>query len=1022
MIQEIKYNGFTANPSDYESADGELATAIGLVPEDGALKPVLPPKVLFYVGENEKVVFIHKTPTFTHYIIYNSSSGNLSWIADVDSDRKNIGIFNTVKSINALGNVLVLVSDVPVRYIIWKANEYIDLGSKPEKIQVETNVSISVQSSSQFEVDNGEYYDFTDYIPADVFTNAVKDPDGEVYIDDIDKTAFVNKVFSLINRMTDKSQEKGTFNAPFFIRFAYRLYDGSRMMYTSPHLVIPTSHGKPILLLRNNDDTIRPMFFLPEATLSFNFVPLDGDWKDIITHVDVFATPQIYGYIADDSGIERIAHLDDELDAYAAGNARYGGLNHVYRPKIIDIIDSGFYNLGIIPPGQTHWTGIWSKGQTYAWMDLKGEPNTNFQMYLHYQGVSGSRYFDLETIGYAEAQALGLPVNDGCKIYKVDAESLAEAGGIQAGNRNYSISISRQGRLTDNGVYFSTSKVSVDTTNCLSIKLTRNLDNGTEVKSFIDSVTGANNYHLLCSIEYDKLVRQEQTEFIISIEPELTNGAIKNLGLKESVTDDYRSGDSLLAQSVYPYNNRLSINIKAIIPFEGDSFLNIFDSPGFDSSGQGDVPEDIGIVITDIYFEIYENGVTVITHTTNDSLFNNTQFAFLTWLFYPNTSAKYAYFKGTGSIVYRVALKAHDFLNGAYAFNGFMPIADIAEQVNEVPDGLKVIPVGNKIYTSEVNNPFYFPVLGINTIGTGTILGICSAAKALSQGQFGQFPLYAFSTDGVWALEVSDTGTYSAKQPITRDVCINPDSITQIDSAVLFATDRGIMLISGSEAVCLSDSINSRDLFAISDLPKADKLVSLFNECAGEDEQITLENSSLLPFRDFLTACKMIYDYTNQRIIVYNLSVSYAYVYSLKSKLWGMIHSNIADNVNSYPDALAMLNDSALANFSLYDATGITALVVTRPFKLGNPDVLKTIDTVIQRGYFQAGHVAQILYGSRDLFNWHIVWSSTDKYLRGFRGSPYKYFRLALICQLDKAECIDGCTVQFTPRLTNKPR
>ena len=205
-------------------------------------------------------------------------------------------------------------------------------------------------------------------------------------------------------------------------------------------------------------------------------------------------------------------------------------------------------------------------------------------------------------------------------------------------------------------------------------------------------------------------------------------------------------------------------------------------------------------------------------------------------------------------------------------------------------------------------------------------------------------------------------------------------------------------------------------------MPKADKLVSLFNERAGEDEQITLENASLLPFRDFLTACKMIYDYTNQRIIVYNPSVTYAYVYSMKSKTWGMIHSHIDDNVNSYPDALAMLNNSALANFSQSDATGITALVVTRPLKLGYPDVLKTIDTVIQRGYFQNAHVAQVLYGSRDLFNWHIVWSSTDKYLRGFRGSPYKYFRIALICQLDKEECIDGCTVQLTPRLTNKPR
>ena len=161
---------------------------------------------------------------------------------------------------------------------------------------------------------------------------------------------------------------------------------------------------------------------------------------------------------------------------------------------------------------------------------------------------------------------------------------------------------------------------------------------------------------------------------------------------------------------------------------------------------------------------------------------------------------------------------------------------------------------------------------------------------------------------------------------------------------------------------------------------------------------------------------------TNQRIIVYNPSVSYAYVYSLKSKAWGMMHCDITDNVNAYPDALAMVSGGKLVNFSLSDADRITALVVTRPFKLGHPDVLKTIDTIIQRGFFKKDHVSQILYGSCDLFNWHIVWSSTDKYLRGFRGTPYKYFRIALICKLDKAESIYGCSVQFTPRFTDKPR
>lgn len=38
MIKEIKYNGYSANPSDYECADGDLSVAMNLIPEDGVLK------------------------------------------------------------------------------------------------------------------------------------------------------------------------------------------------------------------------------------------------------------------------------------------------------------------------------------------------------------------------------------------------------------------------------------------------------------------------------------------------------------------------------------------------------------------------------------------------------------------------------------------------------------------------------------------------------------------------------------------------------------------------------------------------------------------------------------------------------------------------------------------------------------------------------------------------------------------------------------------------------------------------
>lgn len=234
--------------------------------------------------------------------------------------------------------------------------------------------------------------------------------------------------------------------------------------------------------------------------------------------------------------------------------------------------------------------------------------------------------------------------------------------------------------------------------------------------------------------------------------------------------------------------------------------------------------------------------------------------------------------------------------------------------------------------------------------------------------------------------------------------------------------NRGIMLISGSTVQCISESLNAEDLFSISDLPRSDKLLSVYNGKASENERTALDDIAMIPFFDFLAACRMIYDYTNQHIIVYNPAVRYAYVFSLKSKLWGMMLSDIVNNVNSYPEALAMADGNRLVDFSTSSAENITALVVTRPFKMDEPDVFKTIDTIIQRGYFKSGHVVQVLYGSNDLFNWHTVWSSTDKYMRGFRGTPYKAFRIALICTLDKSESLLGFSVQFNPRMLNRLR
>lgn len=514
-----------------------------------------------------------------------------------------------------------------------------------------------------------------------------------------------------------------------------------------------------------------------------------------------------------------------------------------------------------------------------------------------------------------------------------------------------------------------------------------------------EDIRNCSNFYFLESIKIEQLTT---TRTLLNIEEDY----LQSLVNREVMTDDYDSHDKIIPKYAFGYNARVNLaNIrkKLFDGFNAGAMLPFTD--GYVKHWSDTSPTTLDKIINiSVYVFIKQDGKDIIVHGEAGVFGYENPVLFL---YYPNGNAYKAivtawdYF-GT---FYEVPLERHAFLNGAFYYGGWN---DLEKRTYNSPtissEEERTIEIPNKIYTSEVNNPFYFPVTGINTVGTGKILGISTAAKALSQGQFGQFPLYAFTDEGVWALEVNSSGGYSAKQPITRDVCLSSKSITQIDSAVLFTTDRGIMLLQGSQAMCISDVLNGENAVPITVLPKIDKIL--------EHADLSKGTLRILPFMDFVRDCRMIYDYEYQRIIAYNNSkeynCNYAYIFSLKSKQWGMMQSNIADNVNSYPDALAVLNDGSLVNFSDETDKVYKGIVVSRPIKLDAYDIHKSVDSIIQRGVFKKGHVKSILYASNDLYNWVPVWSSIDHYLRGFRGTPYKYIRIVLLANLSNNEGIAG--------------
>lgn len=966
MLKDIRYSGYTTEPSDYECSDGQLAASLNFINEDGQLKPLFQPSVLFTIPQDSVIRYIHKSSSFVHYIIsYNNKlyyidepeAGTIITTSDFVDDGVNKNLLHdfgaaTINEITSIGLTIIVLASDGMHYILWKnpTDRYKYLGDHLPEL----SLSFGLQGKV-VEID-----------PNSNVVNLIHGISGGLtqethYLHEDDIEPVTNQILAGVNKFLEEAKEEGYFVEPFFVRYAYRLNDGSLVMHSSPILMVCSTDAVPVVsvggyIVRNNESN-NFLYRLLAIRHKLDYIANDAseipalqEWSDIVRSVDVFITKpiRIYNQNGKVKGFER-----NFLDVN--GHIKE---NNISICKITN-------------------------------QDTEEFPTTLFPLIYQRHHIS-------------EAHIMAYPTKDNNNRYRLPVYN------------------------------FMLPKYDTDIVN--------------------QSIKDESTFYLLTSLNIEDIATSERQ--IISIPKDY----LKTLVNREVMSDDYRSHDKIIPNKSFVYNSRLNITgltrqlykgapANVVLCYE-NGYKRLLTPSYYD--GEADEPMaggekdtssiDRGAWYTEIFVQIEEDGKTFVVKCDEKSVGlwwrgqgNNATMDLVPdvmYFFSPNPNAKKAYVHVYGPYisgfdrVFEYPLQQHNMLNGAFYFNGF----DVPTEVANYPSATlnNTIQLPNKIYTSEVNNPFYFPVLGINTVGTGTILGICSAVKALSQGQFGQFPLYAFTTEGVWALEVSSTGTYSARQPITQDVCINADSITQLDSEVLFATDRGIMLLTGSQATCITDNINAQQPFNVLDLPGFTELHAKL----GHTDDTCFPTK---PFLEYLKGCRMIYDYIHQRVIMYNPTTvtnngvttrkyTYAYVYSLKSRMWGMTFTNINSSINSYPDALAMSDGNYIVTFGDTDETISKGIFVTRPLKLDAPDIYKTIYTILQRGKMKRNHVSCILYGSNDLYTWLPVWSSKDSTMRNFGGSPYKYFRIAVIGSLEKDETITGCTIDYQPKLTNRLR
>lgn len=96
-------------------------------------------------------------------------------------------------------------------------------------------------------------------------------------------------------------------------------------------------------------------------------------------------------------------------------------------------------------------------------------------------------------------------------------------------------------------------------------------------------------------------------------------------------------------------------------------------------------------------------------------------------------------------------------------------------------------------------------------VGNGAVTCLAVAAKSIYSNVFGRYPVYAFATDGIYAIAYKELGDYKDSQLIGKYVLASPATVAMARDKVYFvSTDGELCVVSGKtvEVVRLIESVS----------------------------------------------------------------------------------------------------------------------------------------------------------------------------------------------------------------------
>ena len=414
-----------------------------------------------------------------------------------------------------------------------------------------------------------------------------------------------------------------------------------------------------------------------------------------------------------------------------------------------------------------------------------------------------------------------------------------------------------------------------------------------------------------------------------------------------------------------PINSDSSIGDKGVVEYKknGNTYRSIFSAP--DISGQADT----GFSSTQkIYMSYLITNATFYLGRTYDS----------------DPSTMYARFKIATNNSYGLGLsyaigdaRANENSSTTRTYNCLKKYAPIQNSIPSNRDttisysNLSAYEP-NRIQVTEANNPLALPYKLSYYIGSddNEIMAVNSAAIEMSDSKFGEFPLYIFSADGIYAMQSGQESVYSSVIPINYDVVANPETLS-VGNGVLYITGEGLK------------SLTSEGIHLLS---------------------LELNNANGLPKLEYLQGANMYYSPVYNEIIVHNNYYDFAYVYSIPNKMWST-RSFVGEKLNSQ-SVYVHSQDENIAHHTIYDLSRqeleeyLPITLTTRPIKLGSME-LKRAETMIVRFECATEQTLKVkVEGSIDTNTWHTlreITTTTNKDVV-IRRTPFsvKYLRFTI--------------------------